>query len=358
MGDLFGGSGGAGGGASVANTGGVGIGGGGAVQPLLQGGVNQGAVEGMGTSGLPPQIQQILNSSGGGGTGGTGGPPTGSGGAVSSFGETPFPAIPSLTAPGNFNAQQGGGGGGLFDQALGQDFSIEQLQTQQAISPQQAPGLQAAIDAALQLAQQQLDPGSQFAQFLSGPGNDLFGVGANFLGGVGQAQQGLLGLEDPSIVQGRIDALGQDIRTQLGETIGGAGGLLTQQALAGNLGGGRSEVATGIAGRGAVDAFAREAAGIRESAAGRRLQGLLGGAEAGRIGVTGSQDLFNLGLAPSVAEFSPLAALAQIIGDPKVLSQTLSQGLSQGVTGGEGTGALLGGGGSLLQGIADLAEFL
>ncbi len=236
----------------------------------------------------------------------------------------------NLAPPGSFDpqGQQSGGFLGLpgIGQTLGNTFSIDQSQTRTGIAPEQSPGLQAAITAAAQLAGQQLDPASAFQNFIGGAGADLFGIGQDFLGGIGQAQQGLLGAEDPSIVQGRIDALGTDIRTQLGEFIGGAGGLQTQGALAGNLGGVRGHVREGIAARGATDAFAREAAGIRESAAGRRLEGLLGGAQAGQIGAGAAGDVFNLGLAPSIAQFGPLAALSGIIGDPKVLTETLSQG--------------------------------
>lgn len=347
MGDIIGGT---GGGLSVANTGGVNIGGGGAIQPLLSGGVaagggaTPGAVPGM----FPANINNILNT-----PGGAGGAPTGGFGAPVGVGDT-APTF-GLAPPGGFDPG-GVGGEGLFGLpglggTLGNNFAVDQSQTQTGIAPQQAGGLEASIRAAMQLAANQFDPNSALQKFLGGPGAGLFGQGQGFLSGVAQAQSGLNALEDPSIVQGRIDALGQDIRTQLGEFIGGAGGLRTEGALSGNLGGGRGDVREGIAARGAADAFAREAAGIRESAAGRRLQGLLGGAQAGQIGLGGSQQLFNLGLSPSNAQFSPLLSLASIIGDPKVLTSTLSQALSQGVTAGEGTGSLLGGVGGLLEGL-------
>ena len=384
MGGLFGGGTGGGGGSGGGSLGGGagfpgGGGSGGLVQPAFQLSAAQGggATESF-ESGFPPAITQILNSSGGGVSGGgfPGGVGSGVGdasGGLGGFGgvfpggavggggaafEPDSPNIPDfgLVPPGSFDpgGQQPGGFGGLpgIGQTLGNTFSVDQSQTRTGIAPEQSSALGQAIQAAVQLAGQQLDPASAFQNFLGGAGANLFGLGQNFLGGIGEAQQGLLGLEDPSIVEGRIGALGTDIQRFLREAIGGAGGIRTEGALSGNLGGGRGQVREGIATRGATDAFARESALIRESAAGRRLEGLLGGAQAGQIGLGGAENLFNLGLAPSIAQFGPLAALAGIIGDPKVLTETLQQGISQGVTGGEGTGDLLGGIGGLLEGIA------
>ena len=336
----------------------------------LLGGPGGGGVIGpISGGGLPANIQNILNTSGGssGGVqqtagggdsfpGGIGAPVLG-GGGFEGAGIPSFSAVPQLGTPPGFDPVTGGGDQGLLGlgQSLGQNFTVEQTQQQSQIAPQQAGALQSSIQAALQLAANQLDPESQLSTFLGGPGAALPGQGQDFLSGITTAQQGLLSSEDPSIVQGRIDALGTDIRTQLGEAIGGAGGLLTQQALAGNLGGGRSEVAEGIAGRGAVDAFAREAAGIRESAAGRRLQALLGGAEAGRIGTGAAGDVFNLGLAGSNAQFSPLLSLGSIIGDPQITQQSLQQKLAQGIESGASFGETAGGIGNLLTGITNAA---
>ena len=344
MSDLFGGTSSGGTSGNFTTQGGItgGVGGGGVVGPIQD--FNN-----------PNAITNILNtqaSTGSTGTPGVQGPGTLGPNADFNFNQPVFPTGPGLQAPGSIDPV---GGGGIFDQALGQNFTVEQTQQQSQIAPQQAGGLSANIQAALQLAANQLDPNSQLSQFLNGPGAALPGQGQQFLDLILQSQQGLLQAEDPSIVQGRIDALGQDIRTQLGEAVGGAGGLLTQQALAGNLGGGRSEVATGIAGRGAVDAFAREAAGIRESAAGRRLQALLGGAQAGALGTSAAGDVFNLGVSGSQAQFSPLLNLAQIIGDPSITQQSLQQKLSQGVQSGEGTGSLLSGAGNLLTGVVNAA---
>ena len=372
--DILGGGTGSGGvGSDFTSQGGLtgGIGGGGVIGPISGGG-------------LPANIQDILNSSGGGGAPPQAGPAGGPGGfegiggggtiggigggfglpgGIPSGGAAFEPnqqlgltgsVVPPLSQPPGFNAE-GGIGATALGGGLGQDFRVEQSQTQTRLAPEQGPGLEQAIKAALQLAGQQLDPSSQLMEFLAGPGTDLFGGGQDFLGGIREAQQGLNALEDPSVVSDRIGALGTDIQTQLREAIGGAGGIQTQGALSGNLGGGRGDVREGIATRGAIDAFARESAGIRESAAGRRLQGLLGGAQAGQVGLEGSQGLFNLGLSPSTAEFGPLAALSGIIGDPKVLTETLQQALAQGVTAGEGVGSTLGGVGGLLGGIGDLA---
>ena len=336
----------------------------------LLGGAGSGGVIGPIDSQLPPAVQQIVNSSGSGSSGGVQqtagggdsfpgglGAPVLGGGGFEGAGIPSFSAVPQLGSPPGFDATTGGGDTGILGlgQSLGQNFTVEQTQQQSQIAPQQAGALQSSIQAALQLAANQLDPESQLSTFLGGPGAALPGQGQDFLSGITQAQQGLLSAEDPSIVQGRIDALGTDIRTQLGEAVGGAGGLLTQQALAGNLGGGRDQVAQGIAGRGAVDAFAREAAGIRESAAGRRLQALLGGAQAGQVGTQAAGDVFNLGLAGSGAQFSPLLSLGGIIGDPKITQQSLQQKLAQGIESGASFGETASGVGNLLTGITNAA---
>lgn len=341
MGDIFGGSGG------VSSTG---SGGNFTTQGGLTGGGGGGGVIGPIDNQLPPAIQNTLNTqtTGGGNTvpQGTGNPTIGEGN-VPQFNFSPVALAPPTTAV------QPAGGGGFFDQQLAQNFTVEQTQQQSQISPIQAPGLSANIHAALQLAANQLDPNSQLSQFLNGPGAGIAGTGLDFLQGILSSQQGLNTLEDPSIVQGRIDALGTDIQTQLGEFIGGAGGINTQSALAGNAGGGRNQVRQGIAQRGAIDAFARESAGIRESAAGRRLQALLGGAQAGALGTSAAGDVFNLGLGLSNAQFSPLLNLSQIIGDPAITQESLQQKLSQGVGGGSDP---LTGSGNLLTGINNISQ--
>lgn len=349
MGDLFGGAASGGTSGNFTSQGGLtgGIGGGGVIGPIQD--FNN-----------PNEISNILNTQASTGSTGSPGtqPGTGSPGGLgpsSDFGfqQPIFNPTGGVQAPSN--ALNPVGGGGIFDQALGQNFTVEQTQQQSQIAPQQAGGLAANIQAALQLASNQLDPNSQLSQFLNGPGASLPGQGQDFLSGILQSQQGLNTLEDPSIVQDRIDAVGTDIQQFLAEALGGAGGVGTSGALAGNLGGGRGQVLGGIATRGATDAFAREAAGIRESAAGRRLQALLGGAQAGALGTSAAGDVFNLGLAGSQAQFSPLLNLAQIIGDPQVTQQSLQQKLAQGVQSGEGVGATLSGAGNLLTGIVNAA---
>ena len=346
MGDIFGGSGG------VSSTG---SGGNFTTQGGLTGGGGGGGVIGPIDFQLPPAIQNTLNTTSTGSTGGT--PGVQGPGTLGPTSDFSFTQPVGLAPPPGFNAQTGGGDSGLLGlgQSLGQNFTVEQTQQQSQISPEQSGGLSANIQAALQLAANQLNPSSQLSQFLNGPGAALPGQGQQFLDLILQSQQGLLSAEDPSIVQDRIDAVGTDIQQFLAEALGGAGGVGTSGALAGNLGGGRGQVLGGIATRGATDAFAREAAGIRESAAGRRLQALLGGAQAGALGTSAAGDVFNLGLGPSNAAFGPLLNLSQIIGDPQTTQQSLQQKLSQGIQSGEGTGSLLSGAGNLLTGITNAA---
>jgi hypothetical protein len=62
-----------------------------------------------------------------------------------------------------------------------------------------------------------------------------------------------------------IGNLGSDINRQLQRMLTGAGGVNTQSALAGTLGGGRNEVASGIAQEGALNTFGTQAGQLRLS---------------------------------------------------------------------------------------------
>lgn len=201
---------------------------------------------------------------------------------------------------------------------------------------------------------------------------------AQFGGGLGQGQQQLgqvsaPGINAPQLGESAVDpligALGNDFTTFLNRQIGGAGGINTEAALAGNLGGGRNQVAQGIAIGDAARAFGTQAAGIRQADLAQRQQlgaqvgiedarqqlqaqqfnvgtqfnenqllqqGQLGGAQLGLAGFGGQLDslqgLFNLGISPFGAQFGPLQMLASILGDPTILSRDQQTSRSQGTS--------------------------
>lgn len=164
-------------------------------------------------------------------------------------------------------------------------------------------------------------------------------------------------------LQNQIGQLGQDISRDFLQQINP--GITGGAVQAGQLGSSRQGVAQGLAQQGAIDAFGRGATQLRSDDIGRQLQasqavlgqqqgaagqlggfqqgalqaqlgqggltqaGILGGGQLGLGGLGSLQGLFNLGLSPFQAEFSPLQNLAGIIGGPTVLSQGTSQGTGQ-----------------------------
>lgn len=265
------------------------------------------------------------------------------------------------------------------------------------VDPAQAGFLQALRGVAQGAAFPASQQAAQFGQQFGGQqgAENVLGLAQQFgnvVPGLGAAQQALAGFQNQgfqasnpllgeSAVQSQIDQLGTDINQQLQRQIGGAGGLNTQAAMAGNLGGGRNQVQQGIANEGALDAFSRGATNLRAGDLAQRQQltnqlglGNLQGALAGQgqqlqamqgagqlagaqeqfrqqglgsqIGAQG--DAFNLGLGGISAGLGPLGALSSIIGAPTVLGESQAQSQSQAPFSLGGFGGLLGGAGSLL----------
>lgn len=167
--------------------------------------------------------------------------------------------------------------------------------------------------------------------------------------GLGQGQlQRIAGGNDPA-VGNQIGQLGQDIQRQFSQLLPG---IEAQAIGGGQLGGGRQGVAQGLGLQASQDAFQRGATDIRAGDLQRQLAaaGQLGqqaGQAGGQLGQLGLQqgvaqagldqaglqsaaqtelgglgqlqNLFNLGFSPFQAEFSPLLALNQVIGQPTVL---------------------------------------
>ena len=350
MTDVFGGGGGGSGGGDFTTQGGLtgGSGGGVLFAPQFPGT-------------LSPEVQQIMNTSGG--TGGTTGAPGGVGspggiGQPGGIGDTspafPFqsiipgsPGAPGVNEPSFLESLAGQG-------TQGSNFNDSQT----FVDPAQQPFLDFLRNAATGVAggQQQAigDFAFPFAEQLLSGGTDLL----NSLSS-GAFADPLRDFQlNDSLIEGQISALGTDINTQLQEFLGGAGGLGSEFVLGGTLGGGRQQVQEGIATRGAIDAFARESAGLRGADAAQRqrlgldqatsLSELQGGGQ--ETALNNLQNIFNLGISPFDAQFGPLLNLANILGDPTRVSETFGQG----TTAASGGGIDLGGTADLIDTIRDI----
>ena len=325
MGEPFGGAGSTGGGGDFTTQGGLTGGGGGGVLFAPQ---------------FPqlPSTQLGLNApnavgSGSGGTTGVGAPPV-FGSPAGGVGDQGFPAFnfnsvipnnpgsPGVNEPSFLETLAGAG-------TAGSNFNVSQT----FVDPAQQGFLDFLRNQASGVAAGQSGIGEfafPFAQQLLGGGTallDSLSSGA-FADPLRDFQ-----LND-SLIEGQISALGTDIDRQLQEFLGGAGGLGSEFVLGGTLGGGRQQVQEGIATRGAIDAFARESAGLRGADAAQRqqlgldqatsLSQLQGGGQETALG--NLQNLFNLGISPFDAQFGPLLNLSQILGDPTRLQETFGQG--------------------------------
>jgi hypothetical protein len=310
----------------------------------LGGALPQGLFGG-GTSALPGLVTQTGgggggSSGGGGSTGGTTGGTTGGGGIGtpgggfegSGFGGIPSftgsvipgtPGPPGVDEPSTLAALGGAG-------TAGSNFNVGQS----FVDPAQQGFLDQLREQAAGLAGSQQ---GQIGEFAFPFAEELLGGGRDLLASLSEGS-----FADPlrdftlddSLIEGQISALGTDINEQLQRFLGGAGGLGSNFALGGTLGGGRQQVQEGIATGEAARAFATESAGLRGADVAQRqrlgldqatsLSNLLG---QGQIaGLDNLQGLFNLGISPFGAEFGPLEALAGIIGDPTVLREEFGQG--------------------------------
>lgn len=234
-------------------------------------------------------------------------------------------------------------------------------------------GQQGGIQDLFGLSEGLVGAGQQTLQDLQGIGGQLAG-GQNV--GFGQGQQGLdtlsgftqgtgLGQEqlqriarggDPA-VQNQINQLGDDLNRNFFQEINP--GITSEAIGGGQLGGGRQGVAQGLGIQATQDAFQRGSTDIRFQDLNRQAgaAGLLGqqaGQAGGQLGQLGLQqgtaqaginqaglqsagalglggldqlqNIFNLGFSPFQAEFSPLLAFGQAVGDPTVLQTGSSFG--------------------------------
>lgn len=245
----------------------------------------------------------------------------------------------------------GGGKSGSSSKSTSTSQSESQQQRQSYVDPAQAPFLDWLRSQGMQTAQQQVGQIGGFAQGLS---ENLLGQGQKFLSSLGGGGVAMPGVRDQTLsvpalgqsaVQGVIDQVGADIAQQLQRQMGGAGGIATQFAAGGGLGGGREGVERGLAQEASLASFARSAANLRNEDLARqqqlgtqlaisqgqlglqadalRQQGALGlgqlANQGAGIGLSALPQLMNLGLSGYGAQFSPLQSLAQLVGAPTVL---------------------------------------
>lgn len=161
--------------------------------------------------------------------------------------------------------------------------------------------------------------------------NQLFSSGVGFLDNLSGGGAGTEFLEgqlagSEGIIDEQIGQLGGDLEKFLGESI--LPQIKSSGVQAGNLGGGRGEVAKGIAAEGLISEFARGSTAIRAGER-DRLTGIAQGLEtsqAGRnaAGLGALPGLFGLAESGAMAGLSPFAALSGILGGPTVLADSSS----------------------------------
>ena len=161
---------------------------------------------------------------------------------------------------------------------------------------------------------------------LTNTANELFKSGSGFI-------DSLMNVGSGEALQSNIDALGTDISSFFNEEL--LPGITSDAASVGGLGGSRQGVAQGIAAGKMTDAYASGVAGLRSADVQQRI-----GASVAGMDALGQQ--FGLAQEAAFAPLSPYLALAQIMGDPTILTQAQSQSSS---SGGSFNFATAGGGG-------------
>ena len=185
---------------------------------------------------------------------------------------------------------------------------------------------------------------------LTGAANDLFSSGQGFLGDLQSISAGtdVSGqfLQDRISGQGgfvdeNIAALGQDLGQFFSEEL--LPGITSQAVGGGALGGGRQGVAQGKAIESVGREFRRGSLDIRNADLQQRQSAAIAlssqRTSAAQAGLVGAQQQFDLANAATLTPFSPFLTLAQILGNPTVLTQSRSESsgssLSVGVGGGD-----------------------
>ena len=122
--------------------------------------------------------------------------------------------------------------------------------------------------------------------------------------------------------------------------------LNSAAGVAGGRGGSRNQIARGLAASDAQGQIAKAGSdlygtqyGIGAQAAAGSTQAMLDAA--GGLGSL-APEIYNLGMSPFTAQWAPLTALAQILGNPQVLSASISRGASTGSSKGKSASASFG----------------
>lgn len=182
------------------------------------------------------------------------------------------------------------------------------LSTSQVFGPQAGP-LGSLYNSAQNLAAQQLPLQSQVAGQV---GSDLFNQGQGALNNLGQIASG-----DNPFLQGNIDQLSGTLNRNLQEQI--LPSIESEAIGIGGFGGGRDQIAQGIAARGTQEAIAQGTSSLQNNAFNQRA-----GASNAQLNQLGG--LFGLSQAPFQSQFAPLANLGGLLGSPTVLNQSSSSG--------------------------------
>ncbi len=169
--------------------------------------------------------------------------------------------------------------------------------------------------------------------------NSLFSSGSGFLADLqgisagtdisGQFLQDIISGES-SMVDENIGALQEDLGQFFSEEL--LPGITSQSVSGGALGGGRQGVAQGKAIESVGREFRRGSLEIRNADSRRRQEAATQLSaqrlSAAQAGLTGAQQQFDLANAATNAPFSPFLTLAQILGNPTVLTQSQSESSS------------------------------
>lgn len=170
---------------------------------------------------------------------------------------------------------------------------------------------------------------------IAGAANMLFSGGTDVLNALQQGGEGAdflrNRLSSDGLVDEQIGLLGDDLARFLAEDVNPA--ITSGGVSASTLGGSRGEVQKGIATGKAADAFTRGAVSLRVADQSQRDQiaaGLMqSDASRNQASLAALPMLFGLAESGAMAGLSPFAALASIIGDPTVLTDSISEGGSE-----------------------------
>jgi hypothetical protein len=132
-------------------------------------------------------------------------------------------------------------------------------------------------------------------------------------------------------IEQQVAGLGQDLGNFYRQQL--LPGIASQAGLAGQPGGTRQGIASGLAGQGIAQQFASQAANLRGGAYALGNQAALGAGNLAQASVANLPNLYNLGMAPFMAQWLPLQQYAGLIGDPTLVSRSRNRSWSQTHTG-------------------------